>query len=491
MIRDGNLTYPLVNSSLQTWQPSNQNLNIFFIAILSTVLSYQLAAVIFDLFLGLKPAGQTRASDALALLLSEDSSLFNLLANFRISRRLAYWKFHGNRRRTNHQCPRHAHCPQNEDVKNKSHCGPFRNVSHSSHRSTKAFLKLVILSAAAPSANLLALLLTTDVDRKLSFNDVSFGGLAFGLNSNLTGADKPSELAMCSEVATTLSHFETSLVSFYLCKGFIETEAMVPVRETAALRLSYGMKSESMGIPHEAVLAEFEQGVILDAYYIYGSLRDEKGGFWRIKTRTPDLSILERVFENAVETLMRFCDRDSDEVPDEESLQYTKEKFGKAWKFEGRINCIYSPLLVRAVIFKEIFANFTLVQSDRFKVVSTGKDEKEIDASDFVFVKRRRTFATVGVLGIFVAVIVVVRMLVGTVTSNDLHLGTELLLKDTLRLHRCDSMLQNWSQVNYSGRIYEGSAESLGTDSSADAADDKNEMPAREEKCTYAPEMKV
>lgn len=51
MIRDGNLSDPSVNSSLQTWRPSNQNLNIFLIAILSTALSYQTDTIFLTLSL--------------------------------------------------------------------------------------------------------------------------------------------------------------------------------------------------------------------------------------------------------------------------------------------------------------------------------------------------------------------------------------------------------------------------------------------------------
>lgn len=446
MIQGGNLTYPFVNSTLQTWQTSNQALNTFLIAILSTVLSYQLAAIVFDLFLGLKPPCQTTASDVAILLLCEDCSTINLLANLHIFPTLSCWKFHGFRSRIKNRCPCYAHCTQ----KNRS-----KLSRNSSRRSTKILLKLSILLAAAPLANLLALLLTADTDRKLTFNDVGFGGLAFGLNSNFSVANAQLKIAICNEYAMALSDLETSVAEFYYCARPLATEVDTSVFGKAVFRLSYGMKRIGVRAPSEAVVVEFRQEPYVFAFDLHAILRDENGNVWRVRTKIDDVSIVEQVFESGVKAFMGLCVGKSVEELEKESLLYTKEIAGEAWRFEWRVRCAYSQEIVKTVVEKEIF-KFTLVESEVLEVVSVDAEEKVTDAGGFMFVKRRRTFASIGVLGICVAIVAVLRIVIGIVSRNDVHLGIEMLLKDTLRLQRCDSMLQNANRVDYSERIYEG-----------------------------------
>lgn len=468
MIQGGNNTYPLATPSLLSWQPSNQALNSFLIAILATILSYQLAAIVFDLFLGVKPPGQTTASDVSILLLCEDGSIFNLLANLHLSRVVSHLKFHGFRSTTRYLRSCHTYHDQNNDINFGSSRTACYCLRKHNHCSTAVLPKLTILLAAAPFANLLALLLTADVDRTLNFKDVNFGGLAFGLNPNLSVSNVHMQVAICSEYATTLSDSDISLVAFYYCARAARTNNSPPLNGTAMLRLSHGLTREGVHAPLDAIIVEYEQRLrfphphgsiafppILIAFDLHAVLRDEEGGVWRIKVRIGDLASVERLFEKAMKSLLSLCAEEFGIEPTEEAMSYKQKSTGEAWLFEwpAPSGCAYDEEKVKTVIGEDL-SKFTLVESERLEVLQNNKEEKVTDASGFAFVKRRRASLTTGLLGIFVAIAVALRIIVGKLTNNDVHLGIEMLLKDTLRLQTCDGMLQNGNRVDYSQKIY-------------------------------------
>lgn len=68
-----------------------------------------------------------------------------------------------------------------------------------------------------------------------------------------------------------------------------------------------------------------------------------------------------------------------------------------------------------------------------------------------MFLKRRGPFLSTGILGIFVTIVVAVRMFVGIVTRHDVHLGIEMLLKNLLSLKQFGSMLQNEKSITQGG----------------------------------------
>lgn len=138
------------------------------------------------------------------------------------------------------------------------------------------------------------------------------------------------------------------------------------------------------------------------------------------------------------------------------SPSITVDEKEKSWLLESQVDCSIDIDFARFALENELLI-FTLVDSDSLGVFNVTNDTSKLeDAGNLVLLERRRSFMTLGILGITVAVVVVVRIVVKAITRNDVHLGIEMVLKDTLRLQRCDSMLQNEHLVDYSDRIYEG-----------------------------------
>lgn len=103
MIQDGFLTHPSANPAFWHWEPSNPLLQAVLVAVLTTILSYQFTALIFDICLSLKPRGNAPLRDIHVLLIAEESSPLAASAALFHSPTLSRWRFHGFRGHCPHQ----------------------------------------------------------------------------------------------------------------------------------------------------------------------------------------------------------------------------------------------------------------------------------------------------------------------------------------------------------------------------------------------------
>lgn len=470
MIENGTLTHPFVNSTLQTWHPVNELLNAFLYAIFGTIIAFQLAAIIFDLLLGFKAPGQATASDVSVLLLTEESTLFKLLANLHFFSAISRWKFH-------------RLCIPPRDKKpsiQATHSFPHYSDSSDSSRTridlTKAalpscpcrqpparpspsiLLKLFVLLLTAPVSNLLAVFLTVESGRLLTFNDVSFGGVTYGIPAKgKSFIPRPTLSDICAEYETTLSEYETAISTFHYCERVVLTPSEAnDLHNTSSLRLSYGVNFEDADLPKEAVTLQYDEGTTLFKVSQYIDLLVEESKVsrrdstvWRVKTSFPNLGQLEDVFRQRAAKFESDC-----RVEPFNPEDVLVEKDSNRWMFEKRLNCIQNPRIIRTELMS-LFPDFALVPSDKLRVVGLQTDGgEEIDGKNFLFIRRRQSVMALGALGISVAVLLVLRVIVRVFTRNDVHLGVEMVLKDVLSLHIWDSMLQNERVVDYSERIY-------------------------------------
>lgn len=193
MIRDGQIVYGAAVLPLYWWEFENTTLNALVIASLCTVLSYQVAASLPDILLGFKTKGTARVSDLHILLLTQQSSPLavatNLLRNNWMTRRYFL-----------RQIPRAS-----------------KVIREESKVKFKVCAKLLILLAVAPVANIGAVILTLENEKTLTFKDLSFGGLALGVNTDLSVVESEVYSPRCrrSQLQTVLG--EDPSVSFFIC----------------------------------------------------------------------------------------------------------------------------------------------------------------------------------------------------------------------------------------------------------------------------------
>lgn len=224
--------------------------------------------------------------------------------------------------------------------------------------------------------------------------------------------------------------------------------------------MSFGENLAGAELPREAITLQFDNGENLVTISVFADLHvGNGGGVWRVKTNVTNFVQLEALFRRGTTAFMKNCEKkEFEKLANETSLPSKSiAEDGKRWKFEWSVNCSY--LMEDALqLMEEELLKFTLVDSDKLWVVDTARDGKgQVDGGGFIFVERRRCFMTIGVLGISAVVVVVLRMLIRALTRNDIHLGIEMLLKDTLYLRKCDSMLQNGRSVDYTDKVFEGS----------------------------------
>lgn len=442
-IQDGFLTYPNINGSLATWQPPDQTLCAFLVAILTTILAYQLAAILFDLLLGLKRPGQATASDISTLILTEDSSPLSILANLNISRKFSEWKFHGFRSKSGTRGDSSTH------------------VCNHDHSPTpippRVLAKFLILLAAAPIANLIAVFLTIEKDSNLTFGDVNFGGMAFGINNDFSTARADIRSEVCTPYATRFSRLEYPVAHVFLCAVASITEGLVSASQARLekLTLSHGRDSNAFRVPRDAILVEYEQFPRLYSTAYHADVQSE-GKVYRVRQKV-DVALAETIFRNAVNMFIERCKDVRNFTIEEEQAKVLSQNDGNGtWYFEWVHDCPVKSSDIKTILETE-FNKFTVIEADKLEVVNiddVGSAFREGD--DIVLLVRRRSFATFGALCITVAVVVVLRIIVRLISNNDVHLGIELVLKDTLRINRCDSMLQNDDRVDYSAQVYEG-----------------------------------
>lgn len=218
------------------------------------------------------------------------------------------------------------------------------------------------------------------------------------------------------------------------------------------------MEFDGAEAPREAITVHFDNHNELTTIYMFVDLfvggGDEDGketSNWRVKADFHNLEQIEALFRQGTAELLNSCPSNSPDL----TKQVTGD--GTQWKFEQILSCHRDTLFAADILRENLLMLFTLVDSDSLRVVNSEKEGSDVvDGGDFLFIERRRSFMTLAVLIISTAVLVVVRLVVRAVTKNDIHLGIEMVLKNTLNLQRCDSMLQNERMVDYSDRIYEG-----------------------------------
>eukprot|EP00177_Eucheuma_denticulatum_P004460 GFKZ01008100.1.p1 GENE.GFKZ01008100.1~~GFKZ01008100.1.p1 ORF type:complete len:458 (+),score=45.41 GFKZ01008100.1:327-1700(+) len=431
MIENGRVTYPDINRTLSNYQPPSEVLNAFLVAMLTTILTYQLAAIIFDILLGLKAPGQTTASDMSTLILTEDSSLLSIMASLNISRTITRWKFYGVRSSSDIEC--HA-------------------SRHRIRISYKALFKFFVLLIAAPFASTLSVFLTIERDIPLTFADVRFGGIAFGLNENLSTPIQGDTTQTCVTYDTTLSRLEVPLAEFSACfTASLVKSLTANESDVAVFRMSHGPIAESRvaRVPQDAILVEVDKPPFLISVVMFADLRTPEGVF-RVKEAV-NLEFARALFENGVLELARICLYNVTRP-----LNITETREGEeSWSFEWEMDRCSAGQDKIGKFLDIHMVRFTLIDSPEFNVLKIDTGES-LQGDDQLFLERRRSFATFAVLGITTLVVVAIRIIIRIFTNNDVHLGIEVVLKDALRINRCDSMLQNNRQVDYSAQVYEG-----------------------------------
>eukprot|EP00177_Eucheuma_denticulatum_P007260 GFKZ01013211.1.p2 GENE.GFKZ01013211.1~~GFKZ01013211.1.p2 ORF type:complete len:119 (+),score=9.75 GFKZ01013211.1:186-542(+) len=98
--------------------------------------------------------------------------------------------------------------------------------------------------------------------------------------------------------------------------------------------------------------------------------------------------------------------------------------------------------------------SFSLVETEKFQVSDSHGGGTTVNIDEVLFIRRRENLVSFSGLFILTASLVLIRIITRAFTNNDLHVGIELLLKDTLNMPPYDSMLSAGDLVDYQKSVY-------------------------------------
>lgn len=127
----------------------------------------------------------------------------------------------------------------------------------------------------------------------------------------------------------------------------------------------------------------------------------------------------------------------------------------RQWTLLTPLTCINANATQWGEIIRAASAWIALVDTDQFRLYNLSSGAAPDASRDYVsgdnltFLRRRINFAPFVPLCFVVAALILLRAIVRILTTNDVHRGVEMILKQNLRVKSCDSMLQDGRKVFY------------------------------------------
>lgn len=410
MIKNNTLTDNLSSSPLQT--VPHPLLNAILVSTLTTLLVYQLTSILYDISLGLRAKQGTTASALHTVLLIEDASSLSICAAIFRNDRIDRWRFRPN-------------LPEGVTIDR----APNRV-------SGKTVFRLLFLLLLTPIISVLAVVLTLEFDRSVTFEQAGMKGLAL-VAGNVTSLR--TFLPPCIHLDTAFTYTPARHADFTICHTLPD---YVNSSTTAPSALYIDAYPDGM-----VQIIVYSDGNVKGTRISAGFVTGEKA--YRLP-HAMDEQIIEGILQKLERLLMQKCSVETDGAPD----LRTWIQDGIVRGFTG-VNCLYVPTPRMDELAHYMFASMTLTETESLVVAET--DEEGALFSTFrsgsdleVFVMRRNVVA-VGILGIIVGCVTVLRIVVRLVTKNDVYSGLETLMK---RFVGCESLLGCETKVRW-GCLYQ------------------------------------
>lgn len=436
-VENSSITYPGNNPNFLSWSPSNPVLHALLLAAVTTILSYQVTALFFDVLLGYKKSGQVSVSDLITMRLAEDANPLAIFANMLRNRRAMRFRMH----RLNGLCL---------EGSERSTVEP----AHHQRARPTVVTKFIVLVIVAPLANLTTVILGLERDSDLSFRQANFGGIALGIGRV---QDRPPirELVMthsCRLHSMKLRRGESPLTDFFTCRHYSSNNHTFEDGSKGVLRLSRNLHRE--GMPFESILAQASAKLVEEEDAVYADLQSG-GKAYRLR---PLLSSAdgEVLFKAGMGHLLRRCDCSTG------PLRVVEGSNSAGWSISQNITCATCEQVIVTEAVQLMTRDITLVESDRFDVfelpneVLLGEVASSAEFSrgfDLLLLRRRQGIVTFTEVCLAALVVVMLRIVLRMFVCNDVHIAVELLLKQRLDVPCCDSLLQRNRRLYFGGEV--------------------------------------
>lgn len=429
------LSYPPPSTSWQQAELPSTALTALVVAILTTIISYQLTALLLDVVLGCKPRNVARVHTFQTLLLSRKASPLALLnAIFR--------KDHLTRRYFQNNLP------EREVISREDK--PVR---------LPALVLLFSLLVAAPVVNIISVILIIEQERPVSFAQANFGAWNLGIgNGDVWDVERQSE--HCWEMPIEYDDQDKRDAQIGYCENSLGPQS--------ALRMSDDRNVAGVSVLVEwgaTLMIQIRLGEIFWNVHYIGTLKsyspdpDDPTRNWIVRS-TVTLTEASTLVDAVLREMLQICGGQVEDLANltrnvvgERLDPFQDYVFGR----DG-LSC-FTPLdgekelsKVLAVIRQYV----TLVPAERFDVIRASDlndpNRPFLDAKNEIFLRRRWRLAGIPVLAIVTVVAVVGRILTGILLNNDVNDGMERLVKERLGLPVCRSLLREDAVVSYNAK---------------------------------------
>lgn len=424
MIKDGILTHCCANPSFWNWEPTSELKKEILMAVITTLLAYQLYGLGIALLFGFKSRGKATISDLGALLLAEESSFSATIAGLFSVTVFSRWRYHGLR----------STCLVSRQNAQHSRCSSF---------------KLVATVALGLFACYFSNLLVIEQDRDVTVKEAGFGGIVGGINDDLNTTYSVNFTPGCELYVPAYSPNEIAILNFFSCQTTLirETNSMSNELESVLLSVS---KDASQNISLN-VTGKGLQGIS----NTYMKLEAKDKEYRLMQSLTKEQGV--RLLRIGAKTLSDKCERDSSAVNEDPESSVTE----LYWNVSQKVACgnNWQPKEFRKIVEEVIRAvayKITVINSSSFEVAEVTRSGLEANnnfnftsGDDIKLLRRSGGFVGLGTLLVVFLGVALTRIVVHFVTNNDVDRGLETIFKDSVGARCCDSALQRSEKRNY------------------------------------------
>lgn len=410
------ISYVEDNTGVINWEFNNTTLNSISLAILSTILSYNLASIVFKICLGFKSRGRCKVHDLQAILIARDSSPLSVAASLFPIRSIV---------RAYYGSP----IPE----------GVIQSRKETKIHSSVVF-KLLVLLASIPIVNIIAVGITIEWTKEISVKDAKVSSIAHGISEKKNISERKIS-SDCVQFDYDTGPHDEPQVGFFRCSGVAFSDstsdpnsALIHVRHLndSFIIFAAGMKGTA----------------IIRRYSLLMSSKNELHNV-RLKYDADSINFLGEV---GMELLAGKCGLEDYQQSVEDLLS---EQTPPNYLFVRLMPCPGSKVLQDneiEVILTEAISKMSThlvpVPSDTFEIQKLERRDRGfslvgdfLKADNIIFVRRKRRPISTFMLFIFVLVTTFCKLLLDAFLNEDHAIGVEIILKSRLGLHWFQSAL--------------------------------------------------
>eukprot|EP00177_Eucheuma_denticulatum_P008806 GFKZ01015992.1.p1 GENE.GFKZ01015992.1~~GFKZ01015992.1.p1 ORF type:complete len:507 (+),score=61.35 GFKZ01015992.1:586-2106(+) len=414
--------YPVPPTQWQQAEFASTVLTGVALALLTTLISYQLTAITSDLVLGWKPRNVARIHTFQSLLLSRKASPVAVANALFRTDMLTRFYFQGNL--------------------------PARSVitrDHDRIRPKAVFLLLTLL-LTAPLVNIASVIMTIENSELLSFERANFPTVSFGIWDGIGEQVRLEPFTeICGSVPIEYHNQDSPLVRFLACTLILGPERSNSTDPDRGGGVSILMNSNI------TLKVQVEVGLFFMEAHIIPNMKTSTTN-WRVRMNVTREDA-KRMAKNMIPMVQNACGSEQpfDQlIPDEEGVNVpSHEEFLIGY---GNISCTHAGRtaeeeaeMMAEILYNATAENIVLRNDTSFDItVSTSRTtlvSRFIDGSSQMFVTRRTRLVGVPFLAILAGIAVFARMLVAIFLNNDVNDGIERILKERVGLPHDASLL--------------------------------------------------